>query len=280
MANVNILEKYGIKEVCDFTFYHINETSGKPDYPVLFLDTLKVSTVEQTADQVQAKGGKGNATLLEWDTNKEITVTLEDALFSAKSLAIMFADGAVATHNAEASDATDGQYLIMRTHTFTAVASGDSGAPSSEVVINGKSYKKINAKYFDASGASIAASAISSGVEYFETYDVNAASACIDINADSFPGTYYCVGDTYVRSQKTGTDNFFQFVIPKAKVQSSNTITLEADGDPSTFSMDLKVLRGEDGAMMRLIQYNPVGTDAADVGSAPYVHNHVLTGAE
>lgn len=272
MANVNILEKYGIKEVCDFTFYHINETSGKPDYPVLFLDTLKVSTVEQTADQVQAKGGKGNATLLEWDTNKEITVTLEDALFSAKSLAIMFADGAVATHDAEASTATDGSYLIMRTHTFTY----DGTAPSNQIVINGKSYAKINAKYFDATGSSVAVGSLSSGVEYFETYDVNAASACIDINADSFPGTYYCVGDTYVRSQKTGTDNFFQFVIPKAKVQSSNTITLEADGDPSTFSMDLKVLRGEDGAMMRLIQYNPVGTDAADVGSAPYVHNHIL----
>lgn len=269
---VNILEKYGIKEVCDFTFYHINETSGKPDYPVLFLDTLKVSTVEQTADQVQAKGGKGNATLLEWDTNKEITVTLEDALFSAKSLAIMFADGVVSVHEADATDSAN--YYIMRTHTFTATAS--ASAPPSTIVINGKEYQKINSKYFTAAGTSISASDISKDVEYFETYDVNAASACIDINADSFPGTYYCVGDTYVRSQKTGADKFFQFVIPKAKVQSSNTITLEADGDPSTFSMDLKVLRGDDGAMMRLIQYDPSGTDAADVGSTPYIHNHVL----
>ena len=269
---VNILEKYGIKEVCDFTFYHINETTGKPDYPVLFLDTLKVSTVEQTADQVQAKGGKGNATLLEWDTNKEITVTLEDALFSAKSLAIMFADGAVATHDAEASTATNGSYFIMRTHTFTY----DASFNSQTITINGKTYTKINPKYFDATGASVAYGSLSSGVEYFETYDVNAASKCIDINADSFPGIYYCVGDTYARSQKTGADEFFQFVIPKAKVQSSNTITLEADGDPSTFSMDLKVLRGDDGAMMRLIQYNPVGDDAADVASGPYIHNHVL----
>lgn len=271
---VNILEKYGIKEVCDFTFYHINKDTGKPDYPVLFLDTLKVSTVEQTADQVQAKGGKGNATLLEWDTNKEITVTLEDALFSAKSLAIMFADGGrPAVHEAvEGSIVTDGSYLIMRTHTFTY----DNSFNSQSVTINGKTYTKINSKYFDATGASVAYGSLSSGVEYFETYDLNAASACIDINADSFPGIYYCVGDTYARSQKTGADEFFQFVIPKAKVQSSNTITLEADGDPSTFSMDLKVLRGDDGAMMRLIQYNPKGDDAADVVSGPYVHNHVL----
>ena len=31
--------------------------------PVLFLDTLKVSTIEQTAEQTAATGGKGNAQL-------------------------------------------------------------------------------------------------------------------------------------------------------------------------------------------------------------------------
>lgn len=50
---------------------------------------------------------------------------------------------------------------------------------------------------------------------------------------------------------------FFQFIIPKAKVTSENTITLEAEGgDPSTFSMNLTVLRPDDGsAMMKLVQY-------------------------
>lgn len=28
--------------------------------PVLYLDTLKVSTIEQTAENVSARGGKGN----------------------------------------------------------------------------------------------------------------------------------------------------------------------------------------------------------------------------
>ncbi len=38
---------------------------------------------------------------------------------------------------------------------------------------------------------------------------------------------------TYARSQASGKDEFYQFIIPKAKVQSENTITLEAEGDPS-----------------------------------------------
>ena len=78
----------------------------------------------------------------------------------------------------------------------------------------------------------------------------------ITISAETFPGTYYCTGDTYARSEDTGEDEFFQLVIPKAKVTSENTLTMEAEGDPSTFSMNLKVLRPADGNMMKLIKYS------------------------
>ena len=78
----NILERYGIKEVADVTFYEIAD-NGEPAAPVLYLDTLKVSTIEQTAENTSARGGKGNPELVSWDYGKEITLTLEDALFSA-----------------------------------------------------------------------------------------------------------------------------------------------------------------------------------------------------
>lgn len=55
----SILDRYGIKEVADFTFYKIDD-NGDPSVPVLYLDTLKVSTTEQTAENVSARGGKGN----------------------------------------------------------------------------------------------------------------------------------------------------------------------------------------------------------------------------
>ena len=94
MANSDILQRYGIKEVADVTFYHIGK-DGSPDYPVLILDSLKVTSIEQTAETAEARGGKGNAKLIVWDFGKELTVNIEDALFSPKSLSIMFADGAV-----------------------------------------------------------------------------------------------------------------------------------------------------------------------------------------
>lgn len=97
---------------------------------------------------------------------------------------------------------------------------------------------------------------IGPGEKAFVTYSVKAITKTITISGDSFPGTYYVVGDTYARSDVDGSDQFFQFIIPKAKVTSENTITLEAEGDPSTFSMSLTVLRSETGEMMQLVQYD------------------------
>ena len=94
------------------------------------------------------------------------------------------------------------------------------------------------------------------GQKLFVTYKVPATTRTIVISGDSFPGTYYVVGDTYARSDVTGADQFFQFIIEKAKVTSENTITLEAEGDPSVFSMNLTVLRPESGEMMKLVQYD------------------------
>ena len=88
---MSLFDRYGIKEVADVTFYELNEENpGVPGKPVLYLDTLKVSTVEQTAENTDAKGGKGNTSLISWDYGKEITLNLEDALFSAKSLEVTY----------------------------------------------------------------------------------------------------------------------------------------------------------------------------------------------
>ena len=63
---VSILDRYGIKEVADVTFYKI-QSDGSIGAPVLYLDTLKVSTIEQTAENTPARGGKGNPELITWD---------------------------------------------------------------------------------------------------------------------------------------------------------------------------------------------------------------------
>ena len=58
-----------------------------------------------------------------------------------------------------------------------------------------------------------------------------------------------------IRSERTGKDEYFQFIIRKAKMTAEQTFSLEAEGDPTTFNMSLQVLRPEDGKMMEFIKY-------------------------
>lgn len=246
----SILDRYGIKEVADVTFYRIDK-EGNPAEPVLYLDTLKVSTIEQTAEEAEATGGKGNPPLIIWDYGKDITVTLEDALFSAKSMAIMFGNSVVEN---DVSKIEGGK--LRRTVQFTYNSDEDLA-----IVYHGPrgrdfTIESASISYYTAAGASISSGYVK-GETYFATFDMPITEGgMIEISAANFPGTYYVTGDTFARSEKNGEDEFFQFIIPKAKVQSENTITLEAEGDPSVFNMNLRVMRPADGIMMKLIKYD------------------------
>ena len=244
----NILDRYGIKEVADVTFYEIG-TDGNPGAPVLYLDTLKVSTIEQTAENAEARGGKGNPALISWDYGKEITVTLEDALYSAKSLALMFGD--VDANSLPAVESVSGQYLRK---TVRAEELKEGKVEVNGTVITFATEEGYEIEYYDAAGKKLDDA---TGAVYATGYFKPNHAMTIDVSANTFPGTYYITGDTYARSETTGKDDFFQFIIPKAKVLSeSNTLTLEAEGDPTVFSMSLKVLKAKGQPMMKLVQYD------------------------
>lgn len=307
----SILDRYGIKEVADVTFYEIG-SDGKAGKPVLFLDTLKVSTIEQTAETADARGGKGNPKLITWDYGKEINVTIEDALFSPKSMSIMLGNGLVTTttstwidrmatvratstslpdyfigdiydwnkeDNNKPNEAGSVRTRIYMDTTGTIMPSGagyyDLDASASRIKLIGvfnEDGSELKATVGESGSVSIttesawAAAVATAGNKYFVKYQVAARQKSITISGDSFPGTYYIQGDTYARSDVTGKDQFFQFIIPKAKMTAEQTITLEAEGDPSTFNMNLTVLRPEDGNMMILNQYDLI--NAGPSGSA------------
>ena len=249
MAVSNILQRYGIKEVADVTFYDITET-GEPGAPVLVLDSLKVTSIEQTAETAEARGGKGNAKLIVWDFGKEITVNIEDALFSPKSLSIMMADGRVTN---------DSDKTIMKSARVVATTDG-SVAP--KLYLDGKEIDATEVTdlvWYEAKEGEVGLKTTTTFVKgnvYIATWKHPvAAKTVITIKPDSFPGTYYVTGDTMIRSERTGKDEYFQFVIAKAKMTAEQTISLEAEGDPTTFNMSLQVLRPENGEMVKFIKY-------------------------
>lgn len=284
----SIFEQYGIKEVADVTFYE-RDTAGH-EKPVLYIDTAKVSTIEKTASTAEARGGKGNPALISWDFGLEINVTLEDALFSPKSMAIMQGAGKVVE-----STTTDPVYIdvtgelvevssstLALKHPFKKNSIYIYEVDENGRWVNGQQLRGWEACTSTGTTTSAETQYIKKGtngteittdkvaVFYKTALDGQVGSAqVININSDTFPGTYRVVGDTFARNRATGKDEFFQFIIHRAKVSPENTITLSADGDPSTFNMSLKVLRNiGDSGMIDLVKYNfnESGDESLDLG--------------
>ena len=322
---VNIFDKYGIKEVANVYFEALEDDSKAGVYKgdiVLYLDSLKVSTIETTAENVAAQGGWGNPRLIQWDYGKEVNLTLEDALISLESLRFMLGGAihragagaeAIYVHHTEEvvayADETDATKILVplpKDHlsgkTMTPAAS--AGHPIRLINLGGGkdangnpgltagTRTQITTGTMSANGTQLKFKNPAAGVsaataplpddhirifweEKIEN-DTGAETAVeVTISPDTFPGTYKVIGDTFMRSEKTGKDEMFQFIIGKAKVTSDVTITLEAEGDPSTFEMTLNVLRDSNDRgeteMMKLVRYNVTnstsGTAEDDIGS-------------
>ena len=298
---VNIFDKYGIKEVANVYFEALEDDLKAGVYKgdiVLFLDTLKVSTIETTAESTDATGGWGNARLITWDYGKEITLTLEDALISLESLRFMLggaihrpttSEPVVVRHTEEVVVDASGKVPLPKDH-LTGVAltpKAVTGHPIRLINLTTGTRTQITSGTMSANGNTITFNNPAAGVEsvaaaagdhiriFWEelvtSEDAQESAIEVTISPDTFPGTYRVVGDTFMRSEKTGKDEAFQFVINKAKVLSEVTITLEAEGDPSTFEMTLNVLRSEnergEKEMMKLIRYTIAESSSTESGN-------------
>lgn len=281
----NIFEQYGIKEVANFAFEALaDEPSAniKKGDIVLYLDTLKVSTVETTAESVDARGGWGNPKLVSWDFGKDINVNLEDAVITWEEMRILMgAKMKQATSTAAVSIRKNAEVTFAANSSTFEVEAGDGltakgkhSLPADPAGItfhyvdmtNGgrgtataeKEGTKLTFTFVGNDGQAVKAPAnetLRIRLFWDDTASAEAQAATeLTITPNDFPGTYKCYGDTLIRSAKTGADEAFQIVLLKAKLQSEITLQFQAEGDPSTFSATLNVLKDGD-EMMKLIKY-------------------------
>ena len=444
---MNLFQKYGIKEVADVVFYSMKEVGDEiVETPVLYLDTLKVSTLEKTASSAFAQGGLKNKKLIKWNFGKDIKLTLEDALFSPASMSMIWGgklqsklgtltdiiakinyaniygklrystkaypspsltddeweivfkilnketnegyeyivnneiptkmtekdknywvkryysrptelignDGSVYTYdydkkngfvieddnylnipetNGEKNDFIKNYYTDSNTgekkiinptiyankampeyvafnlrqliNELSDVGEIETSIGDAEVVdrmekciVKDRNGLEISTKkqldnlfryysndksssytiYYDAKTMlplfRIEDGKIDDGedeftikmgtvyykwtrtVKYKESENDAILGKTLVIDAETFPDAYKIVGETYIRNQKTGKDQRYQFTIFRANVSSDTSVTLEAEGDPTTFSMQIDVLTPPNDIMMELKQYD------------------------
>lgn len=237
--------------------------------PVLFLDTLKVSTLEQASEKTDATGGRGNAKLITWDYGKEITLSIEDALYTPASMAAIWAgEHGDLKNGVKDTTMIDRMEKIVAKRSFIVPAGNREGTPSEGNITAQAVYYDPKTMEPFQDGTPIAEGEVVYKFTRSVAYEGNSIGNTIEISADKFPGTYKVVGETLVRDKATGEDQRFQFIIPEAKMSAESTsITLEADGDPVVFSFTMDVLRPDDGVMMKFVQFDVVDNEEENDGS-------------
>lgn len=260
--------KFGAKEVMDVTLYDM--ATGKP---VVSFDTLKTSSIEVTAEKVYARGGKGNPKLITWELNKEATLTIEDALFTPKSMELV---SGLATEKGKQNVYmrqknefdTTGERPVDKgiSYPLTADESGKIALAytPNETADKILVYEQDNdcEEAMDMTGATLegknltVAAAAGKKVIVYYTYETSETAETYVIDSSHFAGTYKLVGDTVVRNQLTGKDEPFQVIIPNLKWTSNFTLGFTAEGDPETTTFECEIMRSANNdQLIKMIKY-------------------------
>ena len=258
--------KFGVREICNVVFrakdaMKIGSATFKKGQPVLFMDSAKTSTLESAATSVYAQGGRGNTRLVTWEGEKTLTFTVEDALLSPVSFAML--SGAGVVKGASSGDAK------VHVHMTTTTTVGDSGkvdltnalgatdticktAPIFIMEVE-KDDGSLTGKIFtatidtNAKGLTITEEVPAAGTPIMVDYYVlkNAANVTeLQIDAEKFAGYFYVEADTLFRAQKDGKDYPANITLPNVKIQSNWTFSMASTGDPSTFTFTMDAMPG------------------------------------
>lgn len=236
---INIADKYGLRDIMNGTLYSIDK-EGLPVKPVLFLDTLKVSTIETHCETTLAEGGKGYAPLISWDYQRDITINLTDALFSVKSLSCL--SGAFI----ETEGNVIRKAIPFRGTTIPVVFKGP----------NNKSYFVPSTRtIYDIYGNKVSSTDLIDKNDYLCCFNLTPRTyQGLEIKSNIYSGLYYFTGDVCARDLETNKDLPCQFIIPKMKITSNFDFSFGGT-EATIFNFTARALTQRDGRMMSLVQY-------------------------
>ncbi len=257
--------KFGVREIANVVFKAKNQQKIGPytfekGQPVFYLDSAKTSSMEGAATTVYATGGRGNTRLIAWEGEKTLTFTVEDALLSPISFAMLSGAGVIKgaasstkkihfhqTTNAvigngeiDLDDALEAGEKICPTAPIYVMKLDAHGDITGEVIKNW-SVDTDGRKLTRASGADAVSGAVM--VDYYVLKAEGTVSE-LQIDAENFAGYYYVEADTLFRRQSDGKDLPANLTFPNVKIQSNFTFSMASTGDPSTFTFTMDAFPG------------------------------------
>lgn len=269
-----MVTRFGSREICDVTFKALtnNQKVGNKEFkagqPVFVIDTATTSNMEQASTTVYAQGGKGYNRLIAWEGEKTLTFTVTDALMSPLGLAILTGAGLSEDANVKHIHVTydvaignDGNGSI----TVEQLAAELGLSKDSTIEVCNDTALKPYATILDGNGAVVGwadditlsgtnSTSLNNIIEVssekpltvnstqgknqtikLDFYVMMTGEATeITVAPEDFGGYFYVEADTLYRNQD-GKDMAATITFPKVKIQSGFTLTMAANGDPSTF---------------------------------------------
>jgi hypothetical protein len=241
--------------------------------PVAKFDTLKLSSIEQTADTNDVQGGKGNPVLARIASNKQVNLSIQDAVMSMTYLAVVTGGEVV----------TSGENTAIRVAYNEKVKAEDTGLTLTHAMPAGTTLwlaevkdgiiSERKARFDVAEGeASVQTIAlddenwrpsdyeVEAGKEYqvFYSYDITTADQAKELTvfSDVFAKTYRLVGDTELYNTYTGRNDALQIEVPRFALDSNYTFELNADGTAAVFDMNGAALADDEKRLIIYRIYN------------------------
>jgi len=226
------LNTYGLREVCDLTFFDL--TTNKP---FLYMDYALTSTNEHSADTTYATGGKGNPRRLAFDGNRQSTLTISTQIIDFRIIALLAGaeveKGTTNVFKREVLTAVDDTGSVKITLSETPVNGTVTVFPLSSDAVAGEE------EDITVTGSDVTITTGTAGTQYVAYYQFESDSNAekISFKAKNFPKYCRIVGDTLIKNEATGENEPFQMVAHKAKPQANFTLTMASEGDPTTLEM-------------------------------------------
>lgn len=224
--------RWAIREAGEFTAYDIATGKAK-----VTLTTLKTSGVETTGETVYATGGRGNARLIGFSSNRQSRISLQDAIFDNAAVAMLTGNDLVSGTKVidyyEVASVTSSKLTLSKTPTGAIVSVYKLNPDGT----NGEEYTlgtpATNAKEYSVSAKELTFnSAVTNGTSFRVYYKVTTASDAktIKVSSDAFGGTFRGVLKCLVVDEFTKQAFEADLIIPNAKFEDNFNLSFAADG--------------------------------------------------
>lgn len=238
--------RWAVRSVAKASFYSL--VDGKL---LTYLDTLKSSGIETKSTTVYARGGHGNVKLIGFSSDKECSITLQDALFDNKVMALLTGNSIIeGAKDIYKRDILSVNSSYKATLTKTPVGDLIGVYKLNPDGSNGNEFTKVTTvsadnEYSISNKELTFNTTVVEGTNIVAYYKVNSGSTSktIKVTSDAFGGSFKLVLDVLVTDYATKQLYPAQIVVFNCKMEDNWKLEFKPDGDPAVLDIPIEVLK-------------------------------------